>query len=151
MDTLSIISMNLKHDSLLTLPSYRLRNRKDSIINIIDIYQPDFICTQELTLKHKALLFPYLEQYEAIGTFRYLKESYMFNEASEILVKKGKYKIIYSRTFWLSNKPNMIASRSMFSIFPRICTMVKIKDLKTMKKFYVYNTHLDHLIEKVRI
>lgn len=47
-------------------------------------------------------------------------------------------------TFWLSDTPGKVASKSWGNGIPRICTWVRLVEKKSKRAFYVYNIHWDH-------
>ena len=49
-----------------------------------------------------------------------------------------------SDTFWFSDTPEIISSKSWGNDIVRICTWAKFSDKVTGKAFYLYNLHLDH-------
>ena len=64
---------------------------------------------------------------------------------------KNKFSLIESKTFWLSDTPNIPASTSWNSRWPRICTYVILKDNQSSKEFAFFNTHLDHKSPEARV
>ena len=47
-------------------------------------------------------------------------------------------------TFWLSDTPGKVASKSWGNGIPRICTWARLVEKKSERAFYVYNVHWDH-------
>ena len=47
-------------------------------------------------------------------------------------------------TFWLSDTPGKVASKSWGNGIPRICTWARLVEKKSKRAFYVYNVHWDH-------
>ena len=54
-------------------------------------------------------------------------------------------------TFWFSDTPEKVASKSWGNEIPRICTWARFIDKKTDKGFYVYNVHYDHRSQPSRL
>ena len=54
-------------------------------------------------------------------------------------------------TFWFSDTPEKIASKSWGNEIPRICTWARLIHKKTGKGFYLYNVHYDHQSQSSRI
>ena len=54
-------------------------------------------------------------------------------------------------TFWFSDTPEKIASKSWGNEIPRICTWARFIEKKTDKGFYVYNVHYDHRSQPSRL
>jgi len=72
---------------------------------------------------------------EACGIF--------YSNAWEIIINE-------SGTFWLSENPEIPASKSWDSSLPRIVTWAKFRNKTSNNFVYVYNTHFDHLGQKAR-
>ena len=54
-------------------------------------------------------------------------------------------------TFWFSDTPEKVASKSWGNEIPRICTWARFIEKKTDKGFYVYNVHYDHRSQPSRL
>lgn len=144
---IKIMSLNLLTDLFVSSDNPHFSKRINSIESLIEQYDPDIICTQELTNRMIPYLNHILETYTMVGEFR---KSPATDEMTGILFKKDKYKLIDTKTFWLSNTPNKKYSKFLFSQLPRIATYAYLKDKETNKTFYVFNAHLDHLFDFVR-
>jgi endonuclease/exonuclease/phosphatase family metal-dependent hydrolase len=70
-------------------------------------------------------------------------------EFSAIFYRKARFKSLESSTFWLSETPN-VPSKGWDAAFPRIVTWVRLRDIKTGKTFFHFNTHFDHRGERAR-
>lgn len=65
-------------------------------------------------------------------------------EASGILYKQTRFDLNASDTFWLSETPEVVGSKSWNTACTRVCTWAKLTDRTTGHQFIVFNTHLDH-------
>jgi endonuclease/exonuclease/phosphatase family metal-dependent hydrolase len=65
-------------------------------------------------------------------------------EHSSIYYKKDFYKLLNSGDFWLSETPNIPGKGWDARCCNRICSWVYLQDVKSRKKFYVFNVHFDH-------
>ena len=65
-----------------------------------------------------------------------------------IFYKKSEYNILDSGDFWLSETPHLAGSKSFNSAFPRLCTWALLE--KENNRFYVFNCHLDHILDETR-
>ena len=72
-------------------------------------------------------------------------------EHCSILYLKDRFKLDKKDcgTFWFSDTPEKIASKSWGNEIPRICTWVRLIEKKTNKGFYVYNVHYDHRSDNI--
>jgi endonuclease/exonuclease/phosphatase family metal-dependent hydrolase len=102
--------------------------------------QPDIIGTQEGLYNQLTDLQSDLSGYEWIGVGR---EGDHLGEHVAVFYKKDRLKALEWNHFWLSDKPNVVASASWGNKTPRMVTWVKFEDLQTKNQFYFVNTHLD--------
>lgn len=72
-------------------------------------------------------------------------------EYSAIFYNPESFELLNTRTFWLSETPNVPASRSWETACPRICTYGIFKHKATGKIFLFANTHLDHRSANARL
>ena len=76
------------------------------------------------------------------------------DEATTIAFKKDLFELQDYGTFSVNPEFNSWAwmpwYRAQTGLLPRVCTWVRLKDKRTNKEFYVYNTHLDHMYAQAR-
>lgn len=65
-------------------------------------------------------------------------------EHSAVYYKKDKYKLVKSGDFWLSETPDVPSKGWDATCCNRICSWVYLEDIKSKKKFYLFNVHFDH-------
>lgn len=65
-------------------------------------------------------------------------------EHSTIYYKRDRFKLLKSGDFWLSETPDVPGKGWDATCCNRICSWVYLEDVKTRKKFYVFNVHFDH-------
>lgn len=117
--------------------------RKEFLISQIQFYEPDIFGIQEAKPNQVVDISTMLPIYSQVGIGR---EGEGKGESSNIYYKKDRFKLKKSNTFWLSETPNII-SKGWDAAFNRVCTYTLLKDKKTGKKVWVFNTHLDHVGE----
>lgn len=123
-------------------------NRKDWLTHSIRFYQTDLIGTQEVTHTQLVDMQALLPNYAYIGIGR---EGDTQGEYSAIFYKKDRFEVVDSNTFWLSETPNVIASKGWDAALPRIVTWALFKDKHSGVSFYHFNTHFDHRGKQARI
>jgi len=64
-------------------------------------------------------------------------------EYAAILFKKERLRLAEAGTFWFSDTPGLVGSRSWGNRIPRICTWARFVD-RDGSAFWAYNLHLDH-------
>lgn len=122
-------------------------NRKEIVVNLIEIHSPDFLGLQEVRASQLKYLDEQLVEYSYFGKSR--SEDPM-DEHSPIFFKKNKYELLLSNTFWLSETPG-IPSKGWDAALNRIVTWGKLKHKVTGKIFFHFNTHFDHIGEQARL
>lgn len=120
--------------------------RKEFLTSQIQFYEPDIFGIQEAKPNQVVDVSTMLPQYDQVGIGREGKGK---GESSNIYYKKDRFTLKESNTFWLSKTPNKI-SKGWDAAYNRVCTYVLLKDKKTRKNIWVFNTHLDHKGEEAR-
>lgn len=121
--------------------------RKEFLARQVKFYHPDFMGTQEGKIRQLMYLDSTLVEYNYIGRGR--DNTPTQGEFSAIFYDASKYRVLRESTFWLSDTPE-VASKGWDAALERICTYGLFENLKTKKKVYVFNTHLDHIGEVAR-
>lgn len=124
----------------------RWEMRKDFFVSQLDFFNPDIFGVQEALPNQVKDIEKGLKKYTVIGLGR---EEGNTGESSSIFFKTEKFQLLEQNTFWLSETPERV-SRGWDAACNRVCTYALLKDKKSKKTFYVFNTHLDHLGETAR-
>ncbi len=103
---------------------------------------PDVLGIQEALLNQMKDLDSILANYAYVGVGR--DDGKKQGEFSSIFYNKKKLSILKSSTFWLAETPQKV-SKGWDAAYNRVCTHALFKDQKTGIKFWVFNTHLDHV------
>lgn len=117
-------------------------NRKSFLINQIKFYEPDVMGVQEAMPNQMTEMDSLLVDYSYVGVGR--DDGKDEGEYSAIFFKKDKFKIVKSETFWLSETPDKV-SMGWDAVCNRVCTYALFEDVDSGKKFYMFNTHFDHI------
>lgn len=108
---------------------------------------PDILGTQEVLPSMLADLEEALPEYEWTGDAR--RDG---DERSAILFKRDRFEMLSSRTFWLSETPDVPGSVSWQSSLPRICTYGVFQEFGSSRPpFAFFNAHLDHVSDMARV
>ncbi|MEC8692123.1 MAG: endonuclease/exonuclease/phosphatase family protein [Verrucomicrobiota bacterium] len=126
-------------------------NRKEMVGKWIESESPDVIGLQE-ALRHQINdIKKVATAYSEYGVGR--DDGKSRGEHCTILYLKKRF-ILDKKdcgTFWFSETPEKIASKSWGNEIPRICTWARLIHKKTGKGFYLYNVHYDHQSQSSRI
>lgn len=120
--------------------------RKDYLSSQIQFYEPDIFGIQEPRPNQVVDISTMLPKYNQVGIGR---EGEGKGESTNIFYKKDRFMLKESNTFWLSETPNII-SKGWDAAYNRVCSYVLLKDKKSKKYIWVFNTHLDHKGEEAR-
>ncbi len=126
-------------------------NRKEMVGKWIESESPDVIGLQE-ALRHQINdIKKVATAYSEYGVGR--DDGKSRGEHCTILYLKKRFTLDKKDcgTFWFSETPEKIASKSWGNEIPRICTWARLIHKKTGKGFYLYNVHYDHQSQSSRI
>jgi len=116
--------------------------RRDFLLSQISYNEPDIFGTQEGLDNQVKWIGESLGHYGHVGVGR--DDGKTQGEYSAIFYNENKFKVIKSNTFWLSetiDKP----SKGWDAACLRICTYALFQNKKNGQKFWVFNTHFDHI------
>lgn len=144
-DTVRIVSFNVrcKDDAFGSV-----EGRSQLICSALEQYAPDSFGVQEATQEWLDILGEKLSDYASVSQMRDGKKS---SEASAVFYLKDKYTLVDSGTIWLSDTPDEFASKFTLSFCPRIATWATLQNKATGETYTHINTHLDHVLESVRV
>lgn len=118
-------------------------NRKTKVADVIRFHKADLAGVQEALNSQLKDLEKLLPDFAWCGVGR--TDGKEDGEYSAILYRKSRFKLLETKTFWLSETPEKAGSKGWDANLPRIVTWAKFQDLKTKKTFYHFNTHFDHI------
>jgi len=137
-----------------TIGSFNVRNdnrgdvgnlweqRSEVAANLMRFHQFDIFGTQEGKKNQIDDLNSFLPEYAHYGLGR--DDGKEGGEHSSIFYLKNKFKLLNKGDFWLSETPDKPGLGWDATCCNRICTWVYLQDVKSGKKFYVFNAHFDH-------
>ena len=144
---LTVISYNIRYDN----PNdgeNQWKYRKERVANYIKEIRPDIIGMQEVLDPQLVFLDVSLTEFSFVGVGR--EDGKTKGEYSPILYNSDSLSLLQTDTFWLSETPTVI-SVGWDAALERICTYAQFEHKETGQKFWVFNTHFDHIGELARI
>lgn len=117
-------------------------NRRPFLINQLKFYGADVFGVQEAMPNQMNEMDSLLTDYNYIGVGR--DDGINQGEYSALFYKSKDFKVLKSSTFWLSETPDIV-SMGWDAVCNRICTYGLFEDKITERRFYVFNTHFDHI------
>lgn len=149
-ERISITTYNIRTDTPedgMQNELFSWKNRLLYIKELFQEYQWDIVGLQEVRENQ-------LNDLVAMGDYAFVGESRWsddWGEYNPIFYKKEKFKLLSSKTFWLSKTPEQISKAEYWGAAnPRICTIAHFELKDSGKKLVVANTHLDHIGEEAR-
>ena len=112
------------------------------VCDILRVESFDIFGSQEVLHSQMEDLLRALPEYDFVGVGR--NDGKTEGEYAPIFYKKDRIKCLQSGTFWLSETPDVVASVGWDAKYTRICTWGQFKDLKSGKRFWMFNLHMDH-------
>ena len=109
---------------------------------LIRYHQADIIGLQEAFLHQITDLEKELPGYGWFGKGR--DDGKAEGEFSALMYRKSKFKLLREKTFWLSDSCDKVGF-GWDAACRRVVTWGQFQEIKTGKKFFVFNTHFDHL------
>jgi len=111
------------------------------VVAVLEKHRPELVGLQEaMDFQLDALLSA--GGYAAVGLGR--EDGRSAGEHAAIMYDVSRLRLLRSDTFWLSDTPDVIASRTWDHRVTRICTWAHFRDLRNGGEFYHFNAHLDH-------
>ena len=132
------IRLNTAHDSLNAWPY-----RKDMAASQILFHDAHIVGVQEALHNQMVDLQERLKGYKYVGVGR--DDGKEKGEYSAIFYDTARLQVLKAETFWLSQTPEQPGSKSWDAAITRVVTWAQMKDKKTGKIFYAFNTHFDHM------
>jgi endonuclease/exonuclease/phosphatase family metal-dependent hydrolase len=123
-------------------------HRKALVAKTIRDFDPDVIGLQEALPMQVEFLREALPAYNCVGRSR---EKDTDGEQCAVFFRRERWMLQDQATFWLSQTPDLIGSKSWDSSLPRIVTWVELSDRKSGANTRVFNTHFDHRGRQARL
>ena len=117
-------------------------NRRAWLCEQIKKENPDLFGIQEGLSQQVSYIDSSFGEYRHIGVGR--EDGKAKGEFSAIWYNTKKFKLVQQGTFWLSATPGK-ASMGWDAACKRVCTYGYFQDQASGKKFWMFNTHLDHI------
>lgn len=116
--------------------------RRDFLAAQLRFHAPDVFGIQEGLHRQIEYLETQLPAYARVGVGR--DDGRETGEYSALFYRKDRFKALDSGTFWLSETPDSV-SKGWDAALPRICTWALLEEPASGRKFWVFNTHFDHV------
>src|SRR6187200_1447806 len=115
--------------------------RREMLFDVVRSTNPDLLGLQEALDFQIDEIVAAVPGYAVVGVGR--DDGAEKGEYSAILFRKDRFHVADAGTFWFSDTPSVIASKSWGNQITRICTWTRLID-RDGRGFYHFNLHLDH-------
>jgi endonuclease/exonuclease/phosphatase family metal-dependent hydrolase len=123
------------------------KNRRDFFMEVLRDLDGDIIGLQEALAFQLDEIQAAVPGYAVIGVGR--DDGRQRGEFAAILVRASRFRVDRSGTFWFSDTPDVVASRSWGNSITRICTWARLIG-RDGRALWVFNVHLDHISQPSR-
>lgn len=122
---------------------HSVAERAPRIFSIIEDYDPDIICFQEVTPLWIKPLRELDEKYEHVILFRDVRNL----EGAPVFWNKERFEYVSCRQFWLNETPDRPNLLSWGSSHYRHCVRVTLRDKKSGRLIHAHSSHFDFPVE----
>ena len=136
---LKVLTFNIRYGTADDGPN-DWRHRRESVLDFLATSPCEIICLQEVLHSQLVEIQRAAPHLHSVGVGR--DDGHAEGEYAPILYDSRRIHLVDSGTFWLSEKPALVASTSWGNSIPRICTHAVFQT--EQHPFEVYNAHLDH-------
>lgn len=143
-----LASYNIRFENAGDKDAHAWSARKGRVAKMIKDKKFDVAGLQEVTGNQRKDLEAALPEFTFVGKHR--EDGKLGGEGSLVIFRKDRFEMLKEDTFWLSETPTVPGSKSWETACPRVCTYVQLKDKRDDHKFFLFNTHLDHVSQAAR-
>lgn len=147
-DSVKVMTLNLRYDNPRDSTN-AWPNRASLVSSFIRNEKPDLLGMQEVLAHQYEYLDSVLKDYGSVGVGR--SDGAKAGEMNPVFFRKDRFDIVRTKTFWLSEMPEVPGSQSWGAGLPRIVTWIELADRKTHEHLYYFNTHFAHDSDSARI
>jgi endonuclease/exonuclease/phosphatase family metal-dependent hydrolase len=147
-DRIKVMTLNVRYDN----PSDSINgwhDRKSIITNFIEEEKPDLLGMQEVLFHQYEFLDSVLTEYSSAGVGRI--DGAKEGEMNPVFFRKERFDMTRTKTFWLSETPEVAGSQAWGASLPRIVTWVELVDKNSHQHLFYFNTHFAHDSDSARI
>lgn len=121
--------------------------RCDLLAATLQAAAPDVLGVQEALAFQLEFLAAHLPDHRRVGQGR---DGGDRGEHAALFVCTKRFEIVEHGDFWLSETPEVVASRGWDAALPRICTWARLLDRASRRQFQIWNLHFDHRGQQAR-
>lgn len=145
---ISVMTFNIRYDN----PGDSINawpNRVGIVCDLLKIEKPDLLGLQEALWYQYEAIDSALTGYSSIAKGR--DDGKKKGEMNPVFYNNSRFQLINTNTFWLSETPDKPGTKGWGASLPRIVTWVELKDKKSDKSLFYFNTHFAHDSDSARV
>ena len=142
-----VMTFNVRFDSPDDAPDNTWAKRRDAALEVMRTHRPDVVGMQEAMAHQVEDVRRGLPGYTFFGRPRDLTPQ---GEYVPLLWRSERFDADQTGVFWLSETPDVEASKGWDADNPRIATWAVLRDRESSRMFLAVNTHLDRWGELAR-
>jgi endonuclease/exonuclease/phosphatase family metal-dependent hydrolase len=139
-DPINVMSFNIRYGTA-NDGENRWTNRREFLFDVVREADADLIGLQEALHDQVREILAAIPGYGTVGVGR--DDGRTRGEYAAILFRTSRFHVSDAGTFWFSDTPEQIASRTWGNTVTRICTWARLVD-RDGRALWLYNVHLDH-------
>lgn len=139
-EPLTVMSFNIRYGTA-NDGENRWENRREMLFALVRSENADLIGLQEALYGQIQEILAAVPGYAVAGVGR--DDGMSKGEFSAILFRTNRFTLSDAGTFWFSDTPEVVASKSWGNTITRICSWARLID-RNGRAFWHYNVHLDH-------
>jgi endonuclease/exonuclease/phosphatase family metal-dependent hydrolase len=139
-EPLTVMSFNIRYGTA-NDGENRWENRKAALFQLLKTENADVIGLQEALYPQIQEILAAVPGYAVTGVGR--DDGRTKGEWSGILFRTSRLSLSEAGTFWFSDTPDVVASKTWGNTITRICSWARFVD-RDGRAFWHYNVHLDH-------
>ncbi|MDQ1332836.1 MAG: Endonuclease [Bacteroidota bacterium] len=147
-DAIKGMTLNIRYDNPLDSTN-AWPERADIVCNFIKTEKPDVLGMQEVLINQYEYLDSLLVDYSSAGVGR--SDGAKAGEMNPVFFRKERFDMTRTKTFWLSETPDVAGSQAWGANLPRIVTWIELVDKMSHEHFFFFNTHFAHDSDSARI
>jgi endonuclease/exonuclease/phosphatase family metal-dependent hydrolase len=139
-EPLTVMSFNVRYGTAKDGDNEWTR-RREMLFDLVREQDADLIGLQEALDFQIDEIVAAAPMYAIVGVGR--DDGAARGEFSAILFRKSRFRVAEAGTFWFSDTPAVVASKSWGNNITRICSWARLID-RDGRGFFIFNVHLDH-------
>ena len=116
-------------------------SRRADVAALVRSSSPDVVAFQEVVPAQAAYLRGKMPEYGFAGEYR--NEDRTSGQGNLVAWRRDRFELVETRTFWLSETPDVPGSKSWGSGWRRTCTLAALREKRTGIRICVASVHLD--------